>query len=245
MIKAIIIDDESKARDLLELLIHESGRAITVVAKCADMIQGVAALKKHQPDVLFLDIEMPEISGLQLLEFIPNPNFEIVFATAYDQYAIKAFELAALDYLLKPIDEDKLAITIDRLGQKVSFKKRLLTYEQNRQQAEPVKICIPSSQKDYDIVLVKDILAIEANRNYSVIHTGQQKFILSKSLSHFVDQYLPIQGFVRTHRSWIVNLHYAQKLNKSTKEIILPNLSVPVSRNNYLEVKNQLLNFPK
>lgn len=241
MIKAIIIDDESKARDLLELLIHESGRAIKVVAKCADMIQGLAAIKEHQPDVVFLDIEMPEISGLQLLEYIPNPNFEIIFATAYDQYAIKAFELSALDYLLKPIDEDKLALSIDRLGKKVDLRNRLLTYEQNQQEGEPVKICIPSSQKDYDIVLVKDIVAVEASRNYSIIHTTEQKFTLSKSLSYFVDQYLPIKGFMRTHRSWVVNLNYAQKLDKSSKEIILPHLSIPVSRNNYLEVKTQLM----
>lgn len=243
MIKAIIIDDESKARDLLELLLLELDRNVQVLAKCPDLNTGIAAVRQYQPDVVFLDIEMPEVSGLQLLEYIPEPNFEIIFTTAYDQYAIKAFELAALDYLLKPIDEDKLAVSIEKLGKKMTINARLLAYEQNRQEQEPVKICIPSVQGEYAIVWIKDIIAIQADRNYSIIHTINKKHVLSKALRYFVDQYLPLEGFVRTHRSWVVNLAYVQTFSKKDKVIYFPNLMVPISRSHFNTVKQLLKGY--
>lgn len=243
MIKAIIIDDESKARDLLELLLVELERGIEVRAKCPDLPAGIAAIREHEPDVVFLDIEMPEVSGLQLLDYIPAPNFELIFATAYDRYAIKAFELAALDYLLKPIDEDKLALSIDKLGKRMNLKARLLAYEQNRQQQDPVKICIPNHQGEYTIVWIQDIVAIQADRNYSIIYTTTKKYTLSKSLGHFADQYLPIQGFLRTHRSWIVHLKYIQKFSKKDKTIHCLDFIIPISRSNFSHVKEVLARY--
>jgi two-component system LytT family response regulator len=240
MIKAIIIDDESKARDLLELLIKESGKNIRIVAKCQDLKTGIEQITLHQPDVVFLDIEMPHASGLQILEHIPYPDFEIIFATAYDQYAIKAFELSALDYLLKPIDEDKLALSIDKLGQRIDMKIRLESYAANKQQKEPVTICLPISASSHEMIFVKNILCIEADRNYSVIHTLTKKYTISKSLSYFVDKYLPIDGFIRTHRSWIVNLYHVQKLNFNKKELSLDKLIIPVSRGNFAKVKKRM-----
>jgi two-component system LytT family response regulator len=234
MLKAIIIDDESKARDLLELLIQESGESVVVVGKYANLLSGVEGIRSHQPDVVFLDIEMPEIQGLQLLEYIPEPNFELVFATAYDQYAIKAFELSALDYLLKPIDEDKLKETLKKVGKQKLIKERLQLYEQNRKESEPLKICIPKANNQYDIVAVQDILAVEADRNYCYLHTVQKSYFLTKSLSHFEEKYMPLDGFDRTHRSWIANLNKVKGFNKAAKKIVFieGNLEVPISRAN-------------
>lgn len=241
MIKAIIIDDESKARNLLEFLLLDLDKDIQIFAKCHNLFTGIEAIKQHQPDVVFLDIEMPELSGLRLLDYIPEPDFEIIFVTAYDQYAIKAFELCALDYLLKPIDDEKLALTIDKLGKQIDIKLRLQMYDQNLQQQSPIKICLPRWQNGYDVLFVKDILAIEADRNYSIIHTLNKKYMYSKSLSYFVEQYLPIDGFIRTHRSWIVNLMHVQYLDKGKKELIIPPLTIPISRKNFAEVKKIIL----
>lgn len=234
MLKAVIIDDESKARDLLELLIQESNREVEVVGKYPTLLTGVEGIKQHQPDVVFLDIEMPEMQGLHILEFIPNPEFELVFATAYDQYAIKAFELSALDYLLKPIDDEKLNQTLDKVGKHKLMKERLMIYEKNRKEEEPLKICIPSSNNNYDVVPVQDIMGVEADRNYCYIHTTTKKYFLSKSLSHFEEKYLPLDGFERCHRSWIANLHQVAKFKKSQRKLLMQHqdLAIPISRAN-------------
>lgn len=242
MLKAIIIDDESKARDLLELLIQESGRAVEVIGKYPTLLTGVEGIKEHQPDVVFLDIEMPEIRGLKILDYIPNPNFALVFATAYDQYAIKAFELSALDYLLKPIDDEKLNLTLDKVGKHKLMKERLLIYEQNKQEGQPLKICIPLSNNKYDVVFVQDILAVEADRNYCYIHTINKRYFLTKSLSHFEETYMPLEGFVRCHRSWIVNLNQVASLKKSSKKMLMQhqNLEIPISRSNTAHIYQQM-----
>lgn len=243
MIKAIIIDDEPMARDLLALLIEETEHEIEVVAKCEDLLTGVTQIKKLKPDVVFLDIEMPEVSGLQILEHIPNPDFEIIFATAYDSYAIKAFELSAIDYLLKPIDIEKLSKSIIRLGEKLDVKERLQTYEQNREGEAPIKVCIPNLGRGHDVILIEDILAIEADRNYSIIYTKENKYTLSKSLSYFESKYMPLEGFFRTHRSWIVNMAHIERFIKASKEIIIGEIRIPISRKKYADVKQLLTNF--
>jgi two-component system LytT family response regulator len=242
--KAIIIDDERMARDLLELLIHEADKNITVVGKYPNLPKGIEGIKQHKPDVVFLDIEMPEFSGLQLLDYIPHPDFALVFATAYDQYAIKAFELSALDYLLKPIDEDKLALTLDRIGQQIQIKERLQLYKENSLQKQPINICIPNSARAYDMIIVQDILAVEANRNYCCIHTKNKKYILSKSLSYFEEKYMPLDGFERCHRSWVVNTNHIHSFNKSKKHLLLKGtlLNIPISRSNIDRIKEILKN---
>jgi two-component system LytT family response regulator len=247
MLKAIIIDDESKARNLLELLIKESGEPVQVVGKYATLLKGVEGIRQHHPDVVFLDIEMPEIQGLELLTYIPNPDFELIFATAYDQYAIKAFELSALDYLLKPIDEDKLKSTLERVGKQKLIKERLQLYEQNRKEEVPLRVCIPKANNQYDIIAVQDILAVEADRNYCYLHTIQKSYFLTKSLSHFEEKYMPLDGFERTHRSWIANLNKVKEFNKAAKKIIFSpeKLEVPISRSNMDHIYQKLkLKFP-
>lgn len=239
--KIIIIDDESKARDLLELLINEQDANALLVGKYATLEAGIEGILTHHPDVVFLDIEMPQLSGLQILEYIPQPDFEIIFATAYDKYAIKAFELSALDYLLKPIDEEKLGLALKKVGQKIQMKERLLLYEQNRQEQDSLRICIPSIDGSHDIIKVEDIIAIKAERSYSCIYTASKNYTLSKSLSYFVEKYMPLEGFERTHRSWVVNLKKVTAFNKKTKELIVSGkIKVSISRQNYNNIKNKL-----
>lgn len=230
MLKAIIIDDESKARDLLKFLIRQAPYEITVLGDYETLPKGIEGIKEHKPDVVFLDIEMPLVSGVRILEYIPNPDFEIIFATAYDNYAIQAFELSALDYLLKPISKEKLFKSIEKVGQQVDIKTRLQLYEKNKSKDNPLKICIPGSDEDY-YINIDTILAIEANRSYCFIHTESKKYVLSRPLSTFEEKYMPLSGFERVHRSWIANITKAKKYNSKNKEIVFnENTIVPVSR---------------
>ena len=107
--RSIIVDDEESARDVLSALLHRYHSEIEVIDKCTNVEEAVSSIKKYNPELIFLDIEMPRFAGYEILNFFENVDFKIIFVTAYDQYAIKAFELAALDYLLKPIDPDRLA----------------------------------------------------------------------------------------------------------------------------------------
>ncbi|MCP4437792.1 MAG: response regulator transcription factor [Aureispira sp.] len=243
MIKAIIIDDESKARDLLKFLIRQSPHEIEVVGDYETLPKGIEGIKEHQPNVVFLDIEMPLVSGIKILEYIPNPDFEIIFATAYDSYAIQAFELSALDYLLKPINKEKLFKSIEKVGQQMDVKARLQLYEQNNSKDNSLKICIPSLEENYYIE-VENILAIEANRSYCFIHTANKKYVLSRPLSTFEQKYMPLEGFERVHRSWIANMAKAKGYIGKTKEIILDNdTTIPVSRRYMDKVKELIVSL--
>ena len=173
MIKAIIIDDESKARDLLDYLLDKAPQEVQVMGKYPTLPKGIEGIKQHQPDVVFLDIEMPQVSGIKILEYIPEPDFAIIFATAYDNYASQAFELSALDYLLKPINKDKLFKSLEKVDRRIDMKARLNLYEENKNKENPLKICLPSLDGN-QIILVSDILAIEANRSYSFVHTTKK-----------------------------------------------------------------------
>lgn len=237
MIRAIIIDDESKARDLLNYLLEESPYEIEVLGMYETLLDGVNGIKKHNPDVVFLDIEMPEVSGVKILDFIPDPEFSIVFVTAYDNYAVRAFELSALDYLLKPINREKLHKSIEKLHREVDMKSKLKIYDQNTNKKAPLKICIPSSEENY-FIEVNTILAVEANRSYCFIHTLEKKYILSRPLSDFEQKYLPLDGFERVHRSWIVNTNLIQSFIGKNKEVQLNNgMKVPVSRSHLDKIK--------
>ena len=129
-IKAIIVDDEQWARTVLNSLLEKDFNHIEVVAKCEDVLSAVEQIKLHQPDVIFLDVQMPEYAGFELVNFIDEINFEIIFVTAFDRYAIKAFELNAVDYLVKPIDRKKLSSSIDKLTSKLEQKGGLDNYHE-------------------------------------------------------------------------------------------------------------------
>lgn len=237
MIRAIIIDDESKARDLLDYLLKQAPYNIQVMGKYGTLLEGIKGIEQHDPDVVFLDIEMPQVSGIKILEYIPNPSFEIIFATAYDNYAIQAFELSALDYLLKPINKEKLFKSIEKVGERMNVRARLQLYEQNKNKANPLKICIPSLEGNH-FVEVASILAVEANRSYCTIHTQIKKYVLSRPLSVFEQRYMPLANFERAHRSWIVNMAQVKFYKSKEKELVLSDqLSVPISRRRHEQIK--------
>jgi len=225
-IKAILIDDEQGARNVLTNLLKRSASNIEIVATCTNLENGVEKIKELTPNVVFLDVQMPNYAGYEIVNFFEHIGFEIIFVTAYDQYAIKAFELNAIDYLVKPIDRKKLGLTLEKLEDKLAKQAELIDYKsllKTIKEKEYKKIIIPELG-NRRIVALDEIIAIEADGAYSKIHLERQKTITtSKNLKYF-EEVLPKEtAFFRSHRAWIINLDYSELLNKTTLNITLAN----------------------
>lgn len=207
--KAIIIDDETKARQLLQAMLQDYCPEVTVVAEADDLPNGIKAIKRHAPDVVFLDIEMPGHSGLELLDFFTEDevNFQIIFATAYNQYAIKAFKLSAVDYLLKPIDSDQLVDAVARA--KKQQEKQITNYQLLKHQLSTDskgKLALPQAN-GIKFIPFGDILFFKGDRAYTEIHcTDGQMLLASRNLHYFEEALESTPQFFRSHRSYIVNV---------------------------------------
>jgi len=209
MIHAILIDDEPKCIETLSILIRMHCPEIVVDATCNSGEQGIQAIQKHNPDVVFLDIEMPRMNGFDMLEKFDKVNFHVVFTTAYNQFAIKAFKYSALNYLLKPIDPDDLKATVARIKElkDVPFKEQFDILMQNiRSQNRPHRIAL-STGDGMIFVNTKDVMYCQSESNYTHVRlsTGE-KYLLAKSLKEFEDS-LPQESFFRIHNSYLVNLN--------------------------------------
>ncbi len=228
-IKAILIDDEQSARNVLTNLLERTSVNVEIVATCSNLEKGVEKIKELQPNVVFLDVQMPNYAGYEIVKFFDKIHFEIIFITAYDQYAIKAFELNAIDYLVKPIDRKKLATAIEKLEKKIGQQNRLIEY-QNLLEAikdkEYRKIVLPEVG-NRRIVDLDDIIAIEADGAYSNIHLKDNKVITtSKNLKYFENVLPQESSFFRAHRAWIINLTYIKFLNKTALNISFKNATI-------------------
>jgi two-component system LytT family response regulator len=222
-IKAILVDDEESARNVLTNLLTRFCPQIEIVQTCSNVMSAVEEIKKLQPDVVFLDIEMPNYAGYELVSFFEEVNFEIIFVTAYDKYAIKAFEISAVDYLLKPIEIDRLKQAVERLITKTNLKnssKNLTALKENLKSDVVSKIVVRKNDGQ-EIVAIDDIIAIEAQEAYSSIFTNNGNFLMSKNLKHFETLLENNTHFFRSHKSWIINLKKVQSFSKSTSEIQL------------------------
>jgi len=213
--KAIIIDDEKRARVSLALLLQEYCPEVEVVAECENLSEGVKAIRKFNPEVVLLDIEMPGHSGLELLDFFDEKdiNFGIVFTTAYNEYAIQAFKLSAIDYLLKPIAPEELVGAIARVEKQKNIQFKALT--ENIQNDTFEKIAVPSGNS---LILLKisDIIYIKGEGAYSEIYmSDKSKHMVSRNLKNFEEILLKDKRFLRTHKSYIVNFDEVVSYNKS------------------------------
>lgn len=222
--KTIIIDDEKRARNVLHKLLERNCPEVEVVELCANVPDGVKAINRHQPDLVFLDVEMPDYAGYELIDFLEEINFKIIFATAYDQYAIKAFELSAVDYLLKPIDRQRLISSVKKAAEQLQHKQSAKEYKvllSSIQEKQFKKLVIPYLNEK-KIVKINDIIAIQADRAYSKIHLKNDKpIVVSKNLGH-LENLLPKDGtFFRSHKSWMINIHKIKSFNKKESTITL------------------------
>ena len=214
--KALIIDDEKKARRLLNVILSENCPEVTQIEEAPDLPSGVRLIHSFEPDIVFLDIEMPGYSGMQLLEFL-NPaqvTFELVFTTAYNQYAVKAFELNAIDYLLKPLHTEQIEQTIKKVVTrrgKNQVSKQLFELQSTLQANHISKIAFPLTDSILFVAL-EDIIFLCADRMYTKAYTVSDGVIMVSKPLKFFSKYLDdLPSFFKPHRSFIINLNRIKK----------------------------------
>jgi two-component system LytT family response regulator len=214
MLKAIIIDDELKSRESLRILIEDFCQGVEVAALCQNVTQGISAIEKINPDVIFLDIQMQRETGFDLLTKIKEINFEVIFTTAYSEYAIKAFKFSAIDYLLKPIDIEELKAALLKVEKKINgnISGRLKQMMDNLKggNAENFKLALPTAD-GLLFIKVNDIVYCEASSNYTQIFMMDgKKYLVSRTLKEYEDM-LSESNFFRIHHSYLINLNRVKK----------------------------------
>jgi len=215
MLTAIIIDDEVKGRIALRQKLADYCPQVEVSGEAGDGLEGLKLIEKHDPAIVFLDIQMPRMDGFEMLHQLPNRKFHLIFTTAYDQYAIKAFKYAAFDYLLKPVDIEELKTAVGKLdGKKAQTKGQLEVLEHNIHGKNlSNKIAIPTLN-GFLFYNIQDIIHLEAQSNYTILYfVNQPKQLASRTLKEF-EEMLPSNLFFRPHHSHIINLQYIKRYIK-------------------------------
>jgi two-component system LytT family response regulator len=219
MIRALIIDDEFSARDGLKRIVKQYCPEITIVGTGENVKEAIYLINQHAPDLVFLDIEMPNGNGFTLFDTIKSPQFETIFITAYEEYAIKAFRVAALDYLTKPVDYRQLRDSIDKLNnkRKIELKEQrieLLIQNIANKPTEFNKIVLPD-YNGFTLVDVSNILFCKADGSYTEVYLIDGRVITTSRLLKSFEELLPNETFFRIHRSYLVNLNLIKRFNKS------------------------------
>ncbi len=218
MIKVVIVDDEQDAINSIALIINEYCSNAEVVGTASSAVEGRDVILNQQPDLVFLDIEMPRGNGFDLLEMLPERHFEVIFITAYNNFAIKAFKYSAIDYILKPIDIEEFIESVNKAEQRIEVGKKqpdskVSKYDlllENIRTNKPTKIMVPTSEGQIYIE-IKDISRIEAEGSYSLLFlNNSNKLLVSKNLKEF-ETMLDENDFFRPHNSHLINLEHVKK----------------------------------
>ncbi|MCG9909721.1 MAG: response regulator [Flavobacteriales bacterium] len=240
---AIIIDDEPHARALLNNMLKTYCPEITVLDECKDLPNGVKSIRKHNPNLVFLDIEMPGHSGLELLDFFNDDEveFSIIFTTAYNHYAIQAFKLSAIDYLLKPIEPEELENAVKRF-MKQEIKHDFKELKNNLNPNTPTKIALPTNNL-IKFVDLNQIMYFKADGSYTHVHLADNSSItVCKTLKNFEDMVsIPGSKFFRCHKSFLVNVDYITDMIKSDGGSLIINNTHQISLSS--ERSAELLNL--
>ncbi|OJJ22067.1 hypothetical protein BKI52_08490 [marine bacterium AO1-C] len=234
--KTIIIDDNQKAINFLKELIQHYCPSLELLGSATNIQEGKTLIEQVMPELVFLDIEMPNGTGFDLLQQLPNLAFKVIFTTAHEKYALKAIKFSALDYLLKPIDLDDLQQAVQKAQEEVKdmfLQTQVKTLLQNLQPTsqEPAKIIL-KDKYGMQVTRLDDIIRLEADNNYTkFIVKNQNALLLSKSLGDY-EKILPQEQFFRCHKSHIINLDYLLRYDKRDDEILIlqDGSKVPVSR---------------
>jgi two-component system LytT family response regulator len=248
MINAVIVDDEPINISNLQSLLTKYCPSVKIVGIAGSVDEACAVIEKVNPDVIFLDIEMPQKNGFELLKYFKNPQFDVVFVTAYDSYGIQAIKFSALDYLLKPINIDELKTAIEKIELSLTNKTyqtrlgNLMELLENKLPLDHKKIALPS-QKETLFVLVQDILRCESSNNYTTFFlTDGTVHVISKPIYEYEEMLKPF-GFIRCHQSHLVNKrHVVSILNEDSGYLILAHTDqkIPISRQRKQYIKEAL-----
>ncbi len=234
--KVIIIDDEARARKSIADLLKFSPQDISLVAEAESVASGFAVITTHKPDLIFLDINMPDGTGFDLLKKLDNINFKIIFITAYEEYAVQAFEFSAIDYILKPVDPKKLFEAINRAHQlveqeNISLKLNALFANLENSASENKKLILKTSESIY-VVNTDDIIRCESDAGYTQFYLlDDKRIIVSCNLKDY-EEMLDGYGFYRIHQSHLINLKYIDHYSKTEGGAVVmkDNSELPVAR---------------
>jgi two-component system LytT family response regulator len=239
--KAIIIDDEPLARLIVKEYL-QTYKEIEVVAECGDGFEGLKAIQQYQPDIVFLDIQMPKITGFEMLELIDQP-IAIIFTTAFDEYAMKAFETNAIDYLLKPFGKERFDKALQKFTEQLGNAKKEISEQllqiASNSAVKHNRVVVKNGNK-IKIIPAGDIIYLEAADDYVKIHTKEGAYLKSKTMTFF-EETLDQSLFVRCHRSFIINIQEVTRLDQNEKDshiaLLKSGIKIPVSRNGYTKLK--------
>ena len=236
-LKAILIDDEPRGISSMQKLLQINCPYVNVIGSCNDPIEASELIKSSKPDLIFLDIAMPVKNGFELLKELRGLNFEVIFVTAHNQFMIEAFHFSAIDYLLKPVEDNLLIDAVERAKKRIDEKsgnKNIETFLHNltqKQSPQKMRLCIPSL-KGFQVIELDDILYAESSGNYTNLHFANNKLVCTSKPMHEYEKLLEDAGFVRIHKSILVNLlHVKEYLRGEGGSVILSNgQEVEVSR---------------
>jgi len=244
MYKVIVIDDEPLARSIVKEFLQKH-QDLELVEECNNGFEAVKAIQEHQPDLLLLDIQMPKINGFEMLELLEQSP-AVIFTTAYDEYAIKAFEAHAIDYLLKPFNQERFDKAVQKWKEQKNSgneKVKLELLETASQSPTQNQRIVVKTGGKISIIPIQDIHYLEAADDYVKVHTKDGAFLKNKTMNHF-EQSLDPHQFVRTHRSFIVNVHMITRIDPYEKEnhlaILRSGTKIPVSKSGYMKLKSVL-----
>jgi two-component system, LytTR family, response regulator len=243
MIKAIVIDDELLARELIKDYVSEI-QELEIIGEFADGFSGFKGIQELKPDLVFLDIQMPKLNGFEMIELL-DENPQIIFTTAFDQYAIRAFELNAVDYLLKPFSFERFKESVDkavsRNDSEKPYPERIDQLKEHLDSKnEIINRIVVKSRNSIFVLPVQQVNYIEAQDDYVMVHTDNAHFLKQKTMKYYEDHLDPIE-FLRVHRSFIVKIEKIIKIEPYEKSsfiaVLKNNVKIPVSRSGYSKLK--------
>jgi two-component system LytT family response regulator len=241
MIKTIIIDDEPLAASIIQEYLSEFPQ-FEIVKVCQDGFEGLKAVQKFQPDLIFLDVQMPKITGFEMLELVEDPP-AVIFTTAFDEYAVKAFDAMAVDYLLKPFSMSRFSQAIDRFLQQFPTEKNTAKSEEFSGLAEKRDRLVVRVKNEIKIIPISEAVYFEAEGDYIAIHTQSGKY-LKKMTMKALEEAMDPSRFVRVHRSFILNVNQIAKIEPYERENYIAKLlsggQVPVSKSGYSRLRQVL-----
>lgn len=242
MIRTIIIDDEPLAAGIIQEFLMQFPQ-FEVVEVCQDGFQGLKAINHHKPDLIFLDVQMPKITGFEMLELLDEPP-AVIFTTAFDQYALKAFDARAMDYLLKPFSESRFKQAINRFLGSRGMDQEIGDIKENRAYlAEKSNRLVVRVKNDIKIIPITDVIYFEADDDYVTIHTPSGKYLKKMTMKN-LEESLDSAKFARVHRSFIINLNGITGIEPYERDTYLVKLrageQIPVSKTGYARLRQVL-----
>ncbi len=243
--KAIIIDDETRVIHIITKLLKSEAPDVELIATAGDIDSGSKAISTFVPDLLFLDIQLPDGTGFDLLKKLNTISFKLIFITAHEEYAIKAIKCSAIDYLLKPIDPDEFYAAVDKARKQIIQEEEKLKVKaliDNFENKKSLQHIVLHTAECLHLIKVEDIVRCEADNNYTFFHLiDKRRILVSRTIKEF-NELLATSGFMRVHQSHLINLAHVDKYVKSEGGYILmkDHSSVPISLNKKQQVLNAL-----